>query len=225
MSRRTGGAQPPARPQPGAAPLPSSCSGPHLARKLPLADDQGPPKPKTKSAAKNEKRKQKKVQEQAAAGQSGAAAPQPSQQGGAGDGVAGAAAAMQGLSLGGGGEAAGACALRHLLRALEGALPCRLRVDVRLWFRAQHPVGTHTLAVHACAVRPSCVWALRNSTTGSPSPLAAQCCTAGEAPSIEKQVRALKKKIRQAADLAAKRAEGKALSPEEEAKLAKLGAW
>lgn len=224
MSRRTGGALPPARPHPGAAPLPSSSSGPHLAPKLPLADDQGPPKPKTKSAAKNEKRKQKKVQEQAAAGQSGAAAPQPSQQGGAGDGAAGAAAAMQGLSLDGG-EAAGARALRHLLRARERALPCRLRADVRLWFRAQHPVGMHTLAVHACAVRPSCVWALRNSTTGSPSPLAAQCCTAGEAPSIEKQVRALKKKIRQAADLAAKRAEGKALSPEEEAKLAKLGAW
>ncbi|GAB4821539.1 hypothetical protein N2152v2_008585 [Parachlorella kessleri] len=47
----------------------------------------------------------------------------------------------------------------------------------------------------------------------------------GEAPSIEKQVRALRKKMRQAEQLATKKAEGKELTAEEEAKLTKLASW
>ena len=48
---------------------------------------------------------------------------------------------------------------------------------------------------------------------------------AGEAPSIEKQIRALRKKMRQAEQLAAKKAEGKELTAEEDAKLTKLASW
>ena len=42
---------------------------------------------------------------------------------------------------------------------------------------------------------------------------------------MEKQIRNLKKKMRQAEALAEKQAGGAALSPEEEAKLSKLPAW
>ena len=48
---------------------------------------------------------------------------------------------------------------------------------------------------------------------------------AEEPPSIEKQIRNLKKKMRQAEALAEKRAGGTALTAEEEAKLAKLPGW
>ena len=46
-----------------------------------------------------------------------------------------------------------------------------------------------------------------------------------EPPSVEKQARALRKKIRQCDGLVAKAAEGAALTPEEAAKLANLPAW
>ena len=57
------------------------------------------------------------------------------------------------------------------------------------------------------------------------APAAAAAAAEEEEPSIEKQIRTLKKKMRQAEALAEKRGAGQALSPEEEAKLSRLPGW
>lgn len=57
------------------------------------------------------------------------------------------------------------------------------------------------------------------------APAAAGAAGVEEAPSVEKQIRNLKKKMRQAEALVEKRAGGAALSAEEEAKLGKLAVW
>ncbi|KAL4855813.1 Partner of Y14 and mago [Chlorella vulgaris] len=54
---------------------------------------------------------------------------------------------------------------------------------------------------------------------------AAPAAAADEEPSTEKQIRTLKKKMRQAEALAEKQGLGQALSPEEQAKLSRLAAW
>lgn len=56
-------------------------------------------------------------------------------------------------------------------------------------------------------------------------PAVAAAGTAEEPPSVEKQIRNLKKKMRQAEALAEKKAGGAALTGEEEAKLSKLAPW
>lgn len=60
----------------------------------------------------------------------------------------------------------------------------------------------------------------------APAPAAAAVAAAvDEPPSVEKQIRTLKKKMRQAEALGEKKAAGQALSAEEDAKLARLAAW
>ncbi|KAL4427641.1 hypothetical protein ABPG75_001730 [Micractinium tetrahymenae] len=58
----------------------------------------------------------------------------------------------------------------------------------------------------------------------APAAAAAEAA-AEEPPSLEKQIKKVRKKVQQAEALAKKRADGAALSAEEEAKLGKLAAW